>query len=150
MIWFYFHHQNNIALFFTLFLQQYCIVLTRGMLGPWIKVNWRWSSRRWQEWTTTSLGISELKWMGMKFKVFIAQKCLTFHNPMDCSLPGSSVHGISQARILEWVVISFSRGSSWPRDQTLVSWVSCIGRWILYHCTTWEVQLCLNSNKVGY
>ena len=43
--------------------------------------------------------------------------------PMDCSLPGSSVHGIFQARILEWVAISFSRGSSQPRDRT---WVSCI------------------------
>ena len=42
------------------------------------------------------------------------------HNPMDCSLPGSSLHGILQARVLEWVAISFSRGSSWPRDPTLV------------------------------
>ena len=41
-------------------------------------------------------------------------------DPADCSPPGSSVHGISQARILEWVAISFSRGSSWPRDQTQV------------------------------
>ena len=40
--------------------------------------------------------------------------------PMDCSRPGSSVHAILQARILEWVAISFSRGSSWPRDQTQV------------------------------
>ena len=46
---------------------------------------------------------------------------------------GSSVHGASQARILEWVAISFSRGFSWPRDQTRVS---CIGRWILYHWAT--------------
>ena len=44
-----------------------------------------------------------------------------FHDPMDCKLPGSSVHGIFQARILEWVAISFSRISSWPRNQTLVS-----------------------------
>ena len=44
-------------------------------------------------------------------------------DPMDCSLPVSSVHGISQAKILEWVVISFSRGSSWPRDQTCQSWI---------------------------
>ena len=44
-------------------------------------------------------------------------------DPMDCSPPGSPVHGILQARILEWVTIPFSRGSSWPRDQT---WVSCI------------------------
>ena len=44
--------------------------------------------------------------------------------PMDCSLPGSSVHGILQARILEWVAISSSRGSSWPRDQTCVSCIA--------------------------
>ena len=60
---------------------------------------------------------------------------------MDCSPPGSSVHGISQARILEWVTIPSTRGSSWPRDQTCVSWVSCIGRWSLYHCTTQEAQV---------
>ena len=48
--------------------------------------------------------------------------CLTLCDPMDYSLPGSSVHGIFQARILEWVTISFSRGSSQPRDGT---WVSC-------------------------
>ena len=59
-------------------------------------------------------------------------------NPMDCSPPGSSVHGISQARILEWVAISFSRGSSQPRDQTQISCLSC--RWILYHYATWEAQ----------
>ena len=46
-------------------------------------------------------------------------------NPMDCSPPGSSVCEISQARILEWFVISFSRGSSWPRDQTHISCIAC-------------------------
>ena len=46
----------------------------------------------------------------------VAQLCLTLCDPMDCSLPGSSIHGIFQARILEWVAISFSRGSSQPRD----------------------------------
>ena len=51
----------------------------------------------------------------------VAQSCLTLCDPMDCSPPGSSVHGILQARILEWVAISFSRGSSWPRDWTQVS-----------------------------
>ena len=45
-------------------------------------------------------------------------------DPMDCSPPGPSVHGISQARILEWVPISFSRGSSWPRDQTHISCIA--------------------------
>ena len=54
-------------------------------------------------------------------------------DPMDCSLPDSSVHGIFQARILEWVAISFSRGFSQPGDQTCVSCVSCIGRQVLYH-----------------
>ena len=51
----------------------------------------------------------------------VAQSCLTLCDPMDCSLPGSSVHGIFQARVLEWVAISFSSGSSWPRDGTQVS-----------------------------
>ena len=53
-----------------------------------------------------------------------------FCSPRDCSLPGSSVHGISLAGILEWVATSFSRGSSQSRDGTIVS---CAGRWIL-HC----------------
>ena len=53
----------------------------------------------------------------------VAQLCLTLCDPVDCRLPGSCVHGILQARILEWVAISFSRGSSQARDQT---WVTCI------------------------
>ena len=52
---------------------------------------------------------------------------------MGCGPPGSSIHGILQARILKWVAISFSRGSSWPRDQTRLSCIFCIGRWVLYH-----------------
>ena len=56
------------------------------------------------------------------------QSCLTLCDPVDCSLPGSSVHGIFQARILEWVAISYSRGSSQARDQTPVCYVSCIAR----------------------
>ena len=52
----------------------------------------------------------------------VAQSCLTLRDPTDCSPPGSCVHGILQARILEWVAVSSSRGSSWPRDQI---WVSC-------------------------
>ena len=54
----------------------------------------------------------------------VPKLCWTLFDPVDWSLPGSSVHGISQARLLEWVAISFSRGSSWPRAQTQVS---CIG-----------------------
>ena len=65
----------------------------------------------------------------------LAQSWPTLYNIMDYSLPGSSVHGIFQIRILEWVSISFSRGSSQLRDRTHVS---CIGRGILYHWATWE------------
>ena len=61
------------------------------------------------------------------------QLCLTLYNPMDCSPSGSSVHGILQVRILEWVAISYPRGSSLPRDWTHVSCTSCIGRQVLYH-----------------
>ena len=66
-------------------------------------------------------------------KCVCAQSCPTLFDPMDCNLLGSSVHWIFQVWILEWVAISSSRGSSWPRDQTHVSWVSCIGRCVLYH-----------------
>ena len=61
------------------------------------------------------------------------QSCPTLCDPMDCSPPGSSVHGIPQARILEWVVMPFSRASSQPRDQTHASYVSSIRRQVLYH-----------------
>ena len=54
----------------------------------------------------------------------VAQSCSTFCNPMDCSPPGFSIHGIFQARILEWVAVSFSRRSSWPRDRTWVSHIA--------------------------
>ena len=69
------------------------------------------------------------------------QSCLTLCDPLACSSPGSSVHGIPQARILEWVAFPFSRGFSCPRDGTHVFWVSCIGRQILYHCASWEACL---------
>ena len=56
-----------------------------------------------------------------------AQSYLILYDPLNYSLPGSSVHGIFQARILEWIAISSSKGSSQPRDQTCVSCSSCIG-----------------------
>ena len=57
----------------------------------------------------------------IKVKVLVAQLCPILYNPMDCGPPGSSILGILQARILEWIAISFSRGSSQFRDQTQVS-----------------------------
>ena len=85
--------------------------------------------------------------------------------PMDCSPPGSSVHGIVQARILEWVAVPFSRGPSQPRDGTCVSYVSCIGRQVFttsairedpclyWMMLTWIVPLtkcclCLDSQPI--
>ena len=85
------------------------------------------SSSRGSSWTRDGTCISctvgrffttkSLKWSE------VTQSCPTLCDPMDCSLPGSSLHGILQTRVLEWVAISFSRGSSQPRDWT---WVSCI------------------------
>ena len=60
----------------------------------------------------------------------VAQSCPTLYDPMYCSPPASSVHEVFQARILERVTISYSRGFSWPKDWTHVSCVSCIGRQI--------------------
>ena len=57
-------------------------------------------------------------------EMLITQSCQTLWNSTDCSLPGSSVHGILQARILEWAAIPFSRASSQPRDQTQVSYTA--------------------------
>ena len=61
------------------------------------------------------------------------QSCLTLGDPMECGPPTSSVHGILQARIMEWVAMPSSRGSSRPRDGACVSYVSCTGRRILCH-----------------
>ena len=65
----------------------------------------------------------------------VTKSCPTLCNPMDCSPPGSSVHGILQARILEWVPIFFSRGPSQPKDPTYISYT---GRRVLYHWVTRE------------
>ena len=88
----------------------------------------------WSFWTTWSLYQFVVVWSlrGVRF----------FCDPMDCGPPGSPVHGISQARILEWVVISSSRGFFWPRDQTHIS---CTGRWILHHWATWEALVLINK-----
>ena len=69
------------------------------------------------------------------FLFLVNKLCLT---PLQ--LPDSSVHGISEARIQKWIAISFSRGSSQPKDRTHVSYSSCIGREILYHWATWETS----------
>ena len=85
---------------------------------------------------TNSMVIKMKKNLRRKMKVNhnhneVTQSCPTLCDPVDCSPPGFSVHGILQARILEWVAISFSRGSSQPRDQTRVSHIGgrCFNLW---------------------
>ena len=83
------------------------------------------------------------------YLALVAQSCLTLCDPVNCSPLGSSVHGILQARILEWVAVPFSRGSSWPRDQT---WVSRIAGTFF---TVWAIMEAVfifnySSNSVDY
>ena len=68
---------------------------------------------------------------GMRIVVVLgAKSCLILLRPMDCRLPGSSVHGLLQARTLEWAAVSCCRGSSHPRDRAHISYVPCIGKWV--------------------
>ena len=96
-------------------LQYSCLEnpLDRG--AWWATVHRIAKSWTWPKWLSTHAQMDRFS--------SVAQSCPTLCDPMDCSPPGSLVHGIFQAWILEWVAISFSRGSSRPRDQT---WVSCI------------------------
>ena len=73
----------------------------------------------------------------------VAQSCRLFGTPMDCSPPGSSVHGIRQARLLEWVAIPFSKGFSRPRDRTRVSCIA--GRFF----TVWATREANNYYQVA-
>ena len=81
-------------------------------------------------------------------EVLVAQSCLTLCDPMDCSPPGSFVHGILQMRIQEWVVISYSRRSSWPRDQTQVSWIA--GRFFPVWATRERLRILVGNPHLPY
>ena len=83
----------------------------------------------WTDWLTDCL------WL---VRVLAVQSCPTLCDPMDCSPPGSSVHGILQAKILEWVVIPFSRASSWPRDLTRVFHIA--DKFFTIWATRWDPQ----------
>ena len=90
--------------------------------------------------------ITETTWITRKLSKYwhacvLTQSGLTLCDPMDCcSRPSSSVHGIPQARTLEWASMPSSRGSSWSQDRTCVSCISCIGRRILCHWAFWDAQ----------
>ena len=93
-----------------------------------IELLWKvWRSKMWPLYSSCKGQKVSLLSLWLCFSVYVcvlvAKSCLTLCDPMDCGPPGSSVHGMLQARILEWVAILFSRGSSRPRDRT---WVSCM------------------------
>ena len=87
---------------------------------PTQELNWGLRHSRWILYQLSYQGSQKHQWVVL---VLVAQSCPLLRDPMDCSPPGSSAHGILQAIILEWIAIPSSRGSSWHRDQT---WVSCI------------------------
>jgi len=89
---------------------------------PYCQIHTKWSKSEKDKYHTISL---------IKKESEITQSCPILCDPMDCRLPDSSVHGIFQAKILEWVAISFSRGFSWPRDRTCISHTA--GQGSLYH-----------------
>ena len=96
-----------------------------------------WEIKNREVWHAAVHGISKSwtrlsNWTNPCVCAKLLQLCPTLCDPMDCSLSGTSVHGILQARILKWIAMPSSRGSSWPRDKILVSYVSSIGRWVLY------------------
>ena len=80
----------------------------------------------------------------------LLQSCPTLCDTMDYSLPGLSVHEILPVRILEWIAMPSSRGSSQPRDQTHVSYFSCIDRWILPTNATWESLIDSKRMHLGH
>ena len=117
---------------------QYC---TKNNKPYWAKIYlmWRQYKGRDQHSTiffphTIHLLFYNLRFQRRKWKLLVAQLCPTFCNPMDCRPPGSSVHGILQARMLEWVAIRFSRGCSWLRDRIWVSGMA--GRFF----TVWAIR----------
>ena len=104
---------------------------TRGRWAPnpaWVVT---WTLMRWTENITWRLELCDHKPRNTKCLTCVFSHVSILVTPMDCSPPGSSVHGILQARIQEWVAISYSKGSSWPRDQTQILCISCMGRRIL-------------------
>ena len=112
---------------------------TPVFMGTLFTIAKTWKQPKWSstdEWIRKMWYIHTVEWYSISVR---AQLCSTLWGPMDYSLPGSSVHGILQARILEWVAVPSSRGSSWPSGRTQVCCISCTGRRILYQCATWKI-----------
>ena len=146
LLYFAFSHYNAYSwISCHVLFKPFCIIMH---IHEHLVMYWQNVVHRRRERQTTSVF---LPWEPHESESEVAQSCPTLCDPMDCSLPGSSVHGILQARILEWVAISFSRGSSRPRDRT---WVSCTGvrcfnLWATREAlrTPWTVW---KGKKIGY
>ena len=126
--------------FLTLFLQNLCrcepyqcLILCQKVCIPRLLQNQQWRQKHcfthWSQCFYISICAGHYC---SAFRCVCAWSCSTLFDPVNCSPRGSSVHGIFQARILEWDAIFSSRGSSEPSDQTHVSYASHIGRWVLY------------------
>ena len=132
--------------------QRICLPSRRWGFDPWIEIipcrrKWKptpmfFPEKPWTEdlvrldhgITKQSELVTKQPWMLKKRCCLVTKSVQHFGNHLDFSPPCSFVHGISQARTLEWFAISFSRGTSWPKDQIHISCISCIGRQVLYHC----------------
>ena len=123
----------NILFFFfflTMYLVALCLSCSMWALAPWPGIKPRppaLGAHSPSHWTT--------RWWWRFSHSAVSDSC----DPMDCSLPGASVHGMLQARALEWVAISFSRGSSWPRNQTQISWIAgrLLTNWAISEVPQW-------------
>ena len=131
------------------------IYLMEDVYFSWVAVLKKIAIMEWEEVFMIKSYEKNYYWyrnFGVTWCCLLAKLYLTL-DPVDCSPPGSSVYGISQGRILEWVAMPSSRGSSWPRDRIRVS---CIGRRILYCWATGEPHYVLYvflknfSNKIVY
>ena len=125
-----------------------CLLLAhmRCLLKAWkVKLTWALNTAE-QAWLISTISLSCVSVWNLCAVCLVTCLCLTLCDPIDCRLPGSSVHGILQARILEWVVIPFSRVSSWPRNWTQVSWVA--GRYF----TIWATrdEFCYFNLREGF
>ena len=125
-----------------LFLLLRMILVSWGSVGSLFTVHSAFSGSVWYVLMWQVQGVTPATLIAVNEVSEVAQMSLTLCDPMDCSLPGSSVHGIFQARILEWVAISFSRGSSQPRDWTQVSHI--VGRRFTLWATR-EVQTAVGT-----
>ena len=144
------HGSSVHGIFQARILEWVAISFSRGSSWPrdWTQVS-HIVGRCFTIWVTREANIGELKLrlslgrlnLCVEKESEVAQSCPTLWDPLDCSLPGSSIHGIFQARVLEWVAISFSRRSSQPRDRTRVSGIA--GRCF----TIWATKLSLSESQ---